>query len=271
MNVNDVVAVGAHPIALVDYIAVQSMDQGLLSKIGKGLHEGAKISGISIVGGEIAQIREMLSPDPNSFDLVGTCIGTVRLDSIIDGSTIEENDLLLGIESSGLHSNGFTLARKALLGEKKYTIDTYVPDLGIPLGEELLKPTYIYVPYVLEMFSQGIAIKALAHITGGGLLNLTRINSDFGFEIEKIPEVPPIFSLIQDLGGISDEEMFRTFNMGIGFCLVTGHDDVTKVFDICQKNNINCFKLGYAVRDKQKRIIINDKGLTGKNERFERI
>lgn len=270
MNVNDVLAVGAQPITLVDYIAVQGMDQALLSEIGKGLHDGAQLSGISIVGGEIAQIREMLSPDPNSFDLVATCIGTVRLDSIIDGSTIEEHDVLLGIESSGVHSNGFTLARKALFDVKKYTAQTYIAELGTTVGEELLKPTHIYVPYVLEMLSQGVKLKALAHITGGGLLNLTRINSDFGFEIENLPDTPPIFSLIQESGNVSDEEMFRTYNMGVGFCLVTPFDDVVNVFDICHKHNIKCYKLGYAVKDKEKKIIIQSRGLAGQGESFKK-
>ena len=271
MNVNDVLAVGARPITLVDYIAVQTMDQALLSEIGKGLHEGAKRSGISIVGGEIAQIRELLSPEPHSFDLVGTCIGTVRLDSIIDGREIEEHDVLIGIESSGVHSNGFTLARKALFDERKFTIDTYVSELGTTVGEELLKPTHIYVPAVLEMMAKGIKIKALAHITGGGLLNLTRINSDFGFEIEEVPHIPPIFSLIQESGPVSDEEMFRTYNMGVGFCLVTPVEHMETVFAACQKNNMTCFKLGHAVKDNQKRIIIKDKGLIGKEDRFHKI
>ena len=271
MNANDVLAVGAQPIALVDYIAVQGMDQALLSEIGKGLYDGAERAGISIVGGEIAQIREMLSPEPNSFDLVATCIGTVKLDSIIDGSTIEEHDVLVGIESSGVHSNGFTLARKALFDVKKFTAQTFSNDLGTTVGEELLKPTHIYVRPVLEMLSQGLNIKVLAHITGGGLLNLTRINSDFGFEIENLPDTPPIFTLIQESGNVSDEEMFRTYNMGVGFCVVIPSNEVEKVFDICRTHRMACYKLGYAVKDKDKKIMIPKKRLVGQGESFKRL
>lgn len=270
MNVNDILCVGAKPISMVDYIAVQVADANLLGEIGKGLYEGAKISRISIPGGEIAQIREMLKSEKEGFgfDLVGTAVGIVPLDRVIIGQDIAEGDILLGLKSSGIHSNGLTLARKAFFEKGKYKVSTYFEELRRTLGEELLEPTHIYVPEVIQMIGDGLKIKALIHITGDGFLNLNRTRSNYGYIIENIPDPHPIFKLIQEVGKINDEEMFRVYNMGIGFCVVVPGSEVEKVFSICKKINVECHRMGYCIKDPEKKVIIEKKRLIGKGNIF---
>lgn len=268
MNVNDILCVGAKPISMVDYIAVQTPDPNLLEEIGKGLYEGAKIAKISIPAGEIAQVREMLK---GKFDLVGTAVGLVSLDRIIIGQHISEGDVLLGLKSSGIHSNGLTLARKVFFEIGGYKVDTYFHELGRTLGEELLEPTRIYVPEIMEMLKADLKIKALIHITGGGLLNITRVKADCGYTITDLPEPHPIFRLIQKVGNISEEEMFRVYNMGIGFCVVVPGDEAEKVFDICKRFNVDCYRLGYCTKDTERKVIIESKRLVGKDGRFFKI
>ncbi|RMD51966.1 MAG: phosphoribosylformylglycinamidine cyclo-ligase [Nitrospirae bacterium] len=268
MNVNDVVCVGAMPFAMVDYIAVTSMEPKLLSGIGKGLHDGAKIANISIPGGEIAQLKEMLAGGEDSFDLVGTSIGIVDIDRIIDGKNIRDGDVLIGLKSSGIHSNGLTLARRALFDKGGFKIDTYIDEIGRTIGEELLEPTKIYSSTVVKIIEAGIDIKALYHITGGGLLNLRRLSVDYGFIIEHLPEPQPIFNLIQEVGGVDDEEMFRVFNMGIGFCIVLDRGDVKHTLNLCSREGLEGFELGYAVKDRDKKILIKEKSLIGFGDRF---
>lgn len=270
MNVNDILCVGAKPISMVDYIAVQSLLPELLNEIGKGLYLGAKIAQISIPAGEIAQIKEMLKGEKEGFgfDLVGTAVGLVPLDRIIIGQDVKEGDILLGLRSSGIHSNGLTLARKVFFEKGKYKIDKYIDELGKTLGEELLEPTHIYVPEIMEMINSGFKIKALIHITSEGFLNLTRIKADCGYIIEHTPEPQPIFKLIQEVGNISDEEMFLVYNMGIGFCIVIDDSEVENVFKICNKYGVEYYKMGYAVKDTEKKVIIEDQKLIGRNNKF---
>lgn len=273
MNVNDVVCVGAKPISMVDYIAVQKLDPNFLGEIGKGLYEGAKIAQISIPAGELAQIKEMLKSEREGFgfDLVGTCVGVVDLDKIIIGKDINEGDILIGLKSNGIHSNGLTLARKVLFEKGSFKIDSYVYELGKTIGEELLEPTHIYVPEIMEMLKANLKIKVLAHITSDGFLNLTRIKSDYGYIIDHLPEPHPIFDLIQKVGEISTKEMFRVFNMGIGFCIVVPEGEVKKVFDICKKFRIDCYKMGYTVKDSEKKVLIEPKKLIGKGDKFLKL
>jgi len=273
MNVNDILCVGATPISMVDYIAVQCPDPHLLEEIGKGLYEGAKIAQISIPGGEIAQIKEMIKSEKEGygFDLAGAAVGLVSLDKIIIGQDISEGDILIGLRSSGIHSNGLTLARRVFFKEGKYKISDYIDELGRSLGEELLEPTHIYVSEIIEMLKSDINIKALIHITSDGFLNLTRVKAECGYVIEKLPEPQPIFRLIQKIGKISDEEMFRVFNMGIGFCIVVPSSEVGKVFDVCKKFNIDCFKIGYSIEDQERKVIIEEKKLVGKKNKFFKI
>src|SRR5579884_2170844 len=200
MNVNDVLCVGAEPVALVDYLAVEGADAQLLEAVGRGLHEGARQARVTIPGGELAIVPELIRGQGHgpAFDLVGTAVGTVALDRLLDGSTIADGDVVVGLASSGIHSNGLTLARRVLVGDDPRRLAEYVPELGRTLGEELLEPTRIYVQPVLAMLRADLPLRALAHITGDGLLNLTRVAAPVSFVLDHLPEdIPAIFRLIQ--------------------------------------------------------------------------
>src|SRR5262249_25655101 len=173
MNVNDVLCVGARPIALVDYVACERAQPEMLAAIGKGLARGCEMAGVSCPGGELAQVPEMLRGvrSGSAIDLVGTAIGTVALDRVLAGQDARAGDVLLGLDSAGLHSNGYTLARRVLLENDRLTLDTRVPELGSTLADELLKPTHIYVKPILALLDAGLPVHALAHITGDGLFN----------------------------------------------------------------------------------------------------
>jgi phosphoribosylformylglycinamidine cyclo-ligase len=216
MNVNDVVCVGAEPLAMVDYLAVDRADPDTAGAIGVGLAKGAELAGIEIVGGELAQLGELI----NGLDLAGACFGVVALDSLITGAAIEPGDAVIGLPSSGLHSNGYTLAR-SVLDELGLDDDR----LGRPLGEVLLEPTEIYVKPVVELLRSEVDVRGLAHITSGGLNNLLRLEADVAYEIDDPLPVPPVFELIRELGEVSDEEMHEVFNMGCGFCVVVAASD----------------------------------------------
>jgi phosphoribosylformylglycinamidine cyclo-ligase len=216
MNVNDLLCVGARPLSMVDYIAIEQADAAMLDGIAVGLAEGARQAGISISGGEISQLRDVV----RGFDLVGMAVGTVALDRIIVGRDIEPGDRVIGIASNGIHSNGLSLARRAFFDEAGVTVDHVFPELGCPLGEELLRPTFIYVPEILEIIERVPSVKALIHITGDGLLNLPRVEAQVGFVIDALPPPPPIFGLIEEHAGVARAEMFEVYNMGIGFCVV---------------------------------------------------
>ena len=211
MNVNDVICVGAEPLAMLDYIAVQQADPAVCEEIGVGLARGAELAGIEIPGGELAQLGEMVC----GVDVSGACFGTVALDAIVDGSAVEPGDVVIGLPSSGIHSNGYTLARSALAG-----IPLDDERLGRPLGDVLLEPTEIYVKPMVELLRSAVEVRGLAHITSGGTANLLRLAAEVGYEIDAPLPVPPIFGLIQEQGGVSEEEMYDVFNMGCGFCVV---------------------------------------------------
>lgn len=270
MNVNDVLCVGAEPVALVDYVAVERADAALLEAIGQGLHEGARQARIAIPGGELAQVPELLrgAPAGNSFDLVGTAIGTVPLDRVLVGQDIADGDVVIGLASSGIHSNGLTLARRVLVGDDPRRLAERVPELGRPLGEELLEPTRIYVQPVLAMLAAGLPIKALAHITGDGLLNLTRGAAPVSFHLPRLPEPPPIFRLIQARGRVAPAEMYRTFNMGVGFCVVVGPEGVAGVLDRAAEHGQLAWELGHARADGRRRIELPTLGLIGEAGAF---
>ena len=212
MNVNDLYAIGAEPIAFVDYLAVEKVDPERAAQIAVGLARGAEISNMTIVGGETASLPEII----RGFDLAGTAIGVVDKDKVVTGAKIQEGDVLVGVPSSGLHSNGYTLARR-IIAESKYTYFDTMPGGDKSIGEELLTPTRIY-PEIVELVKR-CDVHGLAHITGSGLLKLRRI-SKLGFEINDPLEPQPVFSFLQELGGVDEAEMYRTFNMGMGFVVV---------------------------------------------------
>lgn len=217
MNVNDLICVGAEPIAMVDFILCAKADPEVCRQIGVGLRRGAELAGIEIPGGEIAQVGDVVS----GWELGGSAIGLVALDSIVNGERAEPGDAIIGLPSSGLHSNGYTLARKVLA-------DVPLDDerLGRPLGEVLLEPTTIYVRAVLELLASSVDVRGLAHITGDGLNNLTRLAAPVGYAIDDPLPVPPVFDLIRELGDVDEEEMYEVFNMGCGFaCVVAAADE----------------------------------------------
>ena len=211
MNVNDLYAIGAEPIAFVDYLAVEKVDPERAVQIAIGLARGAEISNMSIVGGETASLPEII----RGFDLAGTAIGIVDKDKVVTEEKIRVGDVLVGVPSSGLHSNGYTLARR-IIAESKYTYFDAMPGGERSIGEELLTPTRIY-PEIVELV-KSCDVHGLAHITGSALLKLRRISS-LGFEITDPLEPQPVFRFLQEQGGVDDEEMYRTFNMGMGFLI----------------------------------------------------
>ena len=269
MNVNDILCVGAEPLSMLDYIAVRVPNPRLLGEIGKGLLKGAEIARINIAGGELAQLRDMLTGvrTDYEFDLVGTAIGIVPLNHLITGADIREHDIIVGLRSSGIHSNGFSLARY-VIAQDPDIINHHFEGLDKTLGEELLTPTHIYVPEVMDMLSHGLDIKALVHITGGGLLNLNRVHSPFGFVIEYLPEPHAIFSVLQRLGKISEAEMFSVYNMGIGFCVIVGEHDADTAIDTAMRHDVEAYKIGYTVKDKDKKVIIKPRNLYGLGDKF---
>jgi phosphoribosylformylglycinamidine cyclo-ligase len=240
MNVNDVVCVGAVPLAMVDYLAVDRADPDVAGAIGTGLARGAELAGIEIVGGELAQLGELI----NGLDLAGACFGTVALDSLVTGASIEPGDPVIGLPSSGLHSNGYTLARSALA---EIPVDD--ERLGRPLGDVLLEPTEIYVKPVVELLRSELDIRGLAHITSGGLDNLLRLEAEVGYEIDDSLPVPEIFTLIQELGDVSDEEMHEVFNMGCGFCVVVSTDDEDAALGMLRAHYPEAKRIGRATAD----------------------
>lgn len=270
MNVNDVICVGARPVSMVDYIACSFTDEEIFGQLGKGLAQGAWRAGISISGGEISQIREIVS----GVDLVGSCIGHVKLDCVNTGKNIQPGNLIVGLASSGVHSNGLTLARKILLGEnwedQKANVNNFEDKLSRTLGEELLEPTRIYVNPIMDMLDAGVDLKAMIHITSGGFCNLNRVEKDnIRFVIDPLPPVPAVFNLIQDRGEVSDAEMFEVFNMGTGFCvIVEGVQQVEDIVRICQTHNMVSHVIGQVEACRGKEVAIPSKNLIGKGRKF---
>jgi len=241
MNVNDVICVGAEPLAMLDYIAIDRADPAVCEEVGVGLARGAELAGIEIPGGELAQLGEMV----RGVDVSGACFGTVALDEIVDGSAVQPGDIVIGLPSSGIHSNGYTLARSALEG---LAMDEDPEGrLGRPLGDALLEPTEIYVKPVLELLRSEVEVHGLAHITSGGTENLLRLAAEVGYEISEPLPVPTIFSLIQERSGTTDDEMHQVFNMGCGFCCVVAADDEEAALQLLRGHYPAAQTIGRAV------------------------
>ncbi|HEV2821085.1 MAG TPA: phosphoribosylformylglycinamidine cyclo-ligase [Solirubrobacteraceae bacterium] len=216
MNVNDLVCVGAEPLALLDYLAVEQADPAALEAIGRGLKAGAEAAGVEIPGGELAVLPELIRghPSPHGFDLCATAVGTVGLDAILTGEALRPGDALVGVPSSGLHSNGYTLARRVL---EPLGFDARPPELqGGSVADALLEPTVIYVRAALELLRSETPVRGLAHITGGGLGNLLRLNARVGFAITEPLPVPPVIDLVVRESAIGPGEAWEVFNMGCG-------------------------------------------------------
>jgi phosphoribosylformylglycinamidine cyclo-ligase len=197
-------------------------------------------------------------------------VGLVALDRIIIGRDLEPGDVVIGIASSGIHSNGLSLARRAFFEHAKFGVDHVFPELGIPLGEELLRPTLIYVPEVLDILARVPSVKALVNITGDGLLNLPRVAAKVGFELDNLPPVPPIFRLIQDYGEVDEPEMCEVFNMGIGFCVLAAERDCAPILAILQHHGRAAQVIGHVIADDSKSVHLPGPGLIGRGKRFHR-
>ena len=229
MNVDDIAAMGATPLFMLDYIACHKLDPKLVSSIVSGIVEGCKLAGCSLIGGETAEMPDLYKK--GEYDLAGFSVGVVDKQKIIDGSKIKAGDIMIGLESSGLHSNGYALARKVLFDVAGFTVSSHVKGFKGTLGEEMLKPTKIYTKSILSLIGK-FNIKGIAHITGGGFPeNVGRILPKGVKAVIYRGRWEPqlIFKLIKGYGSINDDEMFKTFNMGIGMAVVVSKKDSAKV------------------------------------------
>ena len=267
MNVNDVICVGADPLALLDYIAVEAVREEVLAEVGRGLKAGAEDAGVEIPGGELAVVPELIRghPSPGGLDLVGMCVGLVELDSLVTGGAIEVGDAIIGLPASGLHSNGYTLARRAL------------PDLsetpdelgGETVGAALLEPTEIYVRAVRGLLKSEVDVRALAHITGEGLLNLLRLDAAVGYRIDSPLPVPPIFDLIAARSGSGAAEMHEVFNMGCGFCCLVPAGDAEAAVALLGDRHPGAAVIG-EVTERTGVVELARAGLVGSDGAFRR-
>ena len=267
MNVNDAICVGARPLSMVDYIAVERADADILGAIAIGLAAGAKQAGISISGGEISQLKEVI----RGVDLIGMAVGIVPLDRIITGRDLVPGDVVIGLESNGIHSNGLTLARHVFFDHAKVAIDHVFPELGIPLGEELLRPTLIYVPEILDVINNIPTVKALINITGDGLLNLPRVEAQVGFLLDDLPPVPAVFRLIQQYGGVDDAEMFEVYNMGVGFCVLVAEKDAASALSILERHGRRAQVIGRVIEDERQGVHLPRQRLIGHGKAFRTL
>jgi phosphoribosylformylglycinamidine cyclo-ligase len=241
---------------MLDYLAVEQPAPAALAQIAQGLKAGAEDAGIEIPGGELAVLPELIRghPSPHGFDLCGAAFGTVAPDAIVTGAAIAPGDALVGLPSSGLHSNGYTLARRALLQDGGLRLDDAPPQLrGATVADALLEPTVIYVRAVLELLASGIDVHGLAHITGGGLSNLLRLSDAVGFAIERPLPVPPVFALIAQLGGVPEAEMWNVFNMGCGFVAVVPEARAADAATLLAARHPGSARIG-TVTDRARRI-----------------
>jgi len=251
MNVNDIICIGATPISFVDYIAANKNNQSIFKKVVRGLAKGARQAQVPIIGGETAIMPDLFSGKSFAMDLAGTAVGILSKKEMVLGKSIRTGDVIIGIKSSGLHSNGYTLARNVLLS--KYKLSDKVKGIG-KLGDALLTPTEIYVKPVLEALSK-CKIHGLAHITGGSFTKLLRLKN-IGFDLTNLPRTPPLMQLIQDCG-VEDNEMYKTFNMGVGFCVVLPKNDVAKTRNIFKKHRLTSYEIGKITS--KKGVFVNSK------------
>lgn len=261
MCVNDIAVQGAFPLFFLDYIAIHRLVPEKVAEIVKGISIGCKQAGCALIGGETAEMPGMYAE--GEYDIAGFAVGIADRGKIVDGSGIKPGDQLIGIGSSGLHSNGFSLVRKIVFDINGFGIDRFVPELGCTLAEELLKPTKIYVPLISRLLSQ-TKILGMAHITGGGITeNVVRILPEGCRALIKKDswDVPPVFPWLKDLGGIEEKEMYRTFNNGIGLVLSVQANDVDRVLQLCEEAGENAYHMGEVVSGEKAVEIVPGRGV----------
>jgi phosphoribosylformylglycinamidine cyclo-ligase len=269
MTANDVLCVGAKPILLVDYLAQNHDNPEIHKKIISGLEKGCEMAKAILVGGETATLGNMIGGYGLSyhFDLATACFGVFKKErQTMTGETIENGDAIIGLKSSGLHSNGYLWVRPLLLKEfnenAPYNVGSKIPS-GITLGEELLKPTLIYVEPILKMLDE-IEVKAISHITGGAYkIKLLRIAPpEVSFVLDNFPEPPWIFEEIKKQAKCSDERLFEALNMGIGMCVVVSKNEVSDAISICQEYGFEASKIGHVIKENESRVYIPSKHVT---------
>jgi phosphoribosylformylglycinamidine cyclo-ligase len=281
-NVNDLICVGAVPLALLDYIATDRIDESVLDDIAQGLFLGSELAGIAVPGGEIAQIGAMLADSAGGgpmLDLVGTAIGALPQATgataadngyrkPLDGSAVSPGDAIIGLPSSGLHSNGYSLARHALFTKGGMSLSDSLPGSGRRLVDALLQPTRVYVQAAEALWAAGIIPHGMAHISGGGLLNIARLAADVSYELDSLPAAPEVFGLIADRGQIGADTMYATFNMGIGFCVVVPESDLQPALDALKKTGEDAVRIGHVIARPGKSVSIPSENLTGTGDTF---
>jgi len=258
MCVNDILCQGAKPLFFLDYIATGRLQAEKAAEIVKGIAEGCKIAGCALIGGETAEMPGFY-PE-GEYDVAGFAVGMVDKARVITGKGIKAGDVVVGIASSGLHSNGFSLARKIFFEINDYNPSQHIEMLGETLGEALLRPTKIYVKPILEVLKK-IEVKGIAHITGGGFYeNIPRIlpeNTAVEIKLSSWRQ-PPIFNLIKDLAAIDTDEMYKTFNMGIGLMLVVKQEDTDNVLEILKQQNEEAYIIGKIIEGKGQVVLCQD-------------
>ncbi len=251
MCVNDLIVQGAEPLFFLDYLACSQVVPEKIESIIKGISDACVASGCALIGGETAEMPGMYHD--GEYDIAGFSVGVVEKKQLIDGSTISSGDVLLGLASSGLHSNGYSLVRKLLLEEQGYKLDQHMATLNDVLGQVLLTPTKLYVKSILAIMEH-VKIKGMAHITGGGFIeNIPRVlpeGCNAHIQTGSWP-ILPIFDLIQQSGSLSHHEMFRTFNMGIGMVVMVDGKDADEVIEIAKANNEDIYVIGHVTQGEQ--------------------
>ena len=244
MSVNDVVAQGARPLFFLDYIAVGKLDHNHIESIIHGISEACEASGCALIGGETSEMSSFYGD--GNYDLAGFAVGIVDRERCVTGESIEAGDIVLGLPSSGLHSNGYSLVRRIVLEHKQIPLDTYIEALGRTIGEEVLEPTKLYVKPILPLLEENL-VKGMAHITGGSFYdNIPRIlPKGLGVMINSDAwPVLPIFRLLQEWGHVESKEMYHTFNMGIGMVLVVKPELVERVVEVLETEHEKVYSIG---------------------------
>jgi phosphoribosylformylglycinamidine cyclo-ligase len=292
-NVNDLICVGAVPLALLDYVATDRIDEAVLDEVARGLFLGAELAGIAIPGGEIAQIGAMLADSTGGgpmLDLVGTAIGALppveapqggnapqgsnaqpAYRTPVDGSVVRPGDVIIGLPSSGLHSNGYSLARHALFAKGGLSLTDQLPGTGRRLVDALLQPTRVYVKAAEALWAAGVAPHGMAHISGGGLLNIARLAADVSYELDALPGPAEIFGLIAERGDIDAATMYATFNMGIGFCVVVPKSEQQAALDALKGAGEDPVRIGVVNARTGRSVAIPAVGLYGTGDSFDYV
>jgi phosphoribosylformylglycinamidine cyclo-ligase len=276
-NVNDLVCVGAVPLALLDYLATDRIDEDVLEQLARGMYTGATEAGIAIPGGEIAQIGAMLADSTGGgpmLDLVGTAVGALPpvagggWREPLDGSRVTPGDQVIGLPSSGLHSNGYSLARHVLVDQAGMSLDDLVPGTEESLADALLAPTRVYVRAAEAVWEAGVTPHGMAHISGGGVLNVARLAADVSYRLDTLPEPAPLFGLIGTAGKVPAATLYATLNMGIGFCVVVSPDDRDATLAALTGAGETPVVIGSVLDEAGRAVHLPAQGLTGHGDTF---